>query len=95
MNTLLSMIGLCLAVTLYEVDVHLHYFSKIDYNEFKNALDHPRVNNPWTHPMRIAIACCSILSIVFCLLRHYYKKTWINEFFLEDAYDKKRPNLFI
>ena len=58
-------------------------------------MDHPRNNYWFTNPARMAIAISSGMAIFFLGLRHYYKKQWLNEFFIDDdPNNQKEPDLF-
>ena len=98
MVALLSMAGLLIAVAIYEIDTGGFAgknFEQLDYTEFPNAMDHPRNNYWFTNPARMVIAISSGMAIFFLGLRHYYKKQWLNEFFIDDdPNNQKEPDLF-
>lgn len=84
MHTILSMVGLFLAVFSYEYGQHMIEDSPnriIDMDEYPDPMDHPLNSFPWVNPIRMIIAATSLLSFIFLIIRHYYKKKWLNEFF--------------
>ena len=81
MMTLMAMIGTALAVVIYEIDVHNWNDHLIDTSSYPNPMDHPRNSYPWINPVRMVIVATSLISIYFLILRQYYKRIWINNFF--------------
>ena len=84
MFTILAMVGLVLSGFSYEYSHYLNRDSPseiIDMDTYPEPMDHPLNSYSWTNPIRMVIAVTSLLAIFFLVVRHYYKKVWLHEFF--------------
>ena len=85
LSTIFAMVGLIIAVLLYEFSRNLWELGMdgdmIDTEKYEDPMTHPLVNHKWTNPARIVIAGTSALAACFIVVRQYYKNMWLNEFF--------------
>ena len=99
MFTILAIFGLVLAVLQYEYGHHLNAGAQsevYDMDMYPDPMDHPLNSFSWTNPIRMVIAVSSLLAFYFLIVRHYYKRKWLNEFFAS-AHNRKTqgvPDLF-
>lgn len=86
LTTVLSMVGLVLAILNFEHDVK-NNSEPIDKEAYPDPMSHPRNTDYKSCIFRMIIALTSAVSLVCLYMRHLYQLKWMNKFLSSDDLD--------